>query len=257
MLEAKNISFRIGVRSLLDGVSVQFHPGRINLIIGPNGAGKSTLVKVLCGQLKPTQGEVFYQEEPIAHASVATLARSRAVLSQNVALAFPLTVAEVVMMGRYPHFSGRPADRDRAACEAAMRFFDVYDMANRNYMTLSGGEKQRTHFARVTAQLWYPASTGYRYLILDEPLTFLDVYYQFDFMNKLAKLAEQQDLVIAGVVHDLNLAGKYADHLVLLHEGMVLAHGAKERVLTPENIRVAYHMEVEIEQVRGATRVYF
>ncbi|MPR33889.1 heme ABC transporter ATP-binding protein [Salmonirosea aquatica] len=257
MLEAKNISFRISGRSLLDAVSVQFHPGRINLIIGPNGAGKSTLVKILCGQLKPTAGEVFYQKEPIARTSVATLARSRAVLSQNVALAFPLTVAEVVMMGRYPHFTGRPTDRDRAACEAAMRFFAVNNMAARNYMTLSGGEKQRTHFARVTAQIWYPTSTGGRYLILDEPLTFLDVYYQFDFMNKLAKLAEQQDLVIAGVVHDLNLAGKYADHVVLLHEGKVLSSGTKESVLTSENIRAAYHMEVEIQQVQGGTRVYF
>lgn len=257
MLEAKNISFRVGGRPLLDAVSVQFQPGRINLIIGPNGAGKSTLVKILCGQLKPTAGEVFYQKEPIARTSVAALARSRAVLSQNVALAFPLTVAEVVMMGRYPHFTGRPTEQDRAACEAAMRFFDVYDMAERNYMTLSGGEKQRTHFARVTAQIWHPASTGGRYLILDEPLTFLDVYYQFDFMNKLAKLAEQQDLVIAGVVHDLNLAGKYADHVVLLHEGKVLASGVKESVLTAENIRVAYNMEVEVQQVRGATRVYF
>jgi iron complex transport system ATP-binding protein len=257
MLEAKNISFRLAGRTLLDAVSVQFHPGRINLVIGPNGAGKSTLVKILCGQLKPTQGEVLYQNESIVRTSAASLARRRAVLSQNVALAFPLTVAEVVMMGRYPHFTGRPTQQDRAACEAAMRFFDVYDMAERNYMTLSGGEKQRTHFARVTAQIWYPTSSGGRYLILDEPLTFLDVYYQFDFMNKLAKLAEQQDLVIAGVVHDLNLAGKYADHLVLLQGGKLLASGAKERVLTPENIRAAYNMEVEIQQVRGATRVYF
>lgn len=257
MLEAKNISFRVAGRALLDAVSVQFHPAKINLIIGPNGAGKSTLVKILCGQLKPTQGDVFYQKESIARTSIAALARRRAVLSQNVALAFPLTVAEVVMMGRYPHFSGRPTEKDRAACEEAMRFFDVFDMAKRNYMTLSGGEKQRTHFARVTAQIWHPAPTGGRYLILDEPLTFLDVYYQFDFMNKLATLTQQQDLVVTGVVHDLNLAGKYADHLVLLHEGKVLASGTKERVLTPENIRAAYKMEVEIEQVRGATRVYF
>ncbi len=257
MLEAKNISFYVGGKKLLDDVSVKFQPGKINLIIGPNGAGKSTLVKLLCGQIKPTQGEVLYNGEPIQHFSVAELARIRAVLSQNVELAFPLTVAEVVMMGRYPHFSGGPTAQDVAACEEAMRFFDVLEMAGRNYLTLSGGEKQRTHFARVTAQIWYPASNGCRYLILDEPLTFLDVFYQFDFMHKLVELVAQPDLVVTGVVHDLNLAGKFADHLVVLHEGKVLANGPRESVLTPEIIRRVYKMEVEVQNVGGVTRLYF
>ena len=257
MLEAKNLTYHVEGKKLLDNVSVQFQPGKINLIIGPNGAGKSTLVKILCGQLKPTQGEVLYNGETIQNFSIAELARLRAVLSQNVELAFPLTVAEVVMMGRYPHFSGGPTDQDVAACEEAMRFFDVWEMAGRNYLTLSGGEKQRTHFARVTAQIWYSPTSGCRYLILDEPLTFLDVYYQFDFMHKLQELVAQPDLVVTGVVHDLNLAGKFAEHLVMLHEGKVLASGSRESVLTPENIRRVYRMDVEVQNVGGVTRLYF
>ena len=257
MLEAKNISYAIGAKQLLDDVSVRFQSGKINLVIGPNGAGKSTLVKILCGQIKPTRGEVLYHGESIQNFSIAQLARLRAVLSQNVDLAFPLTVAEVVMMGRYPHFSGGPTAQDVAACEEAMRFFDVWEMAGRNYLTLSGGEKQRTHFARVTAQIWYPAPGGGRYLILDEPLTFLDVYYQFDFMHKLKELVAQPDLVVTGVVHDLNLAGKFADHLVVMHEGKVLASGPRESVLTPENIRRVYRMDVEVQNVGGVTRLYF
>lgn len=257
MLKAENLSYRVGAKSLLDNVSVAFLPGKMNLIIGPNGAGKSTLLKILCHQLIPDQGEVTYGNKPIRRFSTLELARIRAVLSQNVELAFPLSVQEVVMMGRYPHFSGKPTEKDRAACEAAMRFFDVWDMAGKNFLTLSGGEKQRTHFARVAAQIWYPVREHCRYLLLDEPLTFLDVYYQFDFMHKLLKLLQQQDIVVAGVVHDLNLAGKFADHLVLLHHGKVLASGNKEDVLTKETIKQAYQMDIDIQTVEGRLRIFF
>jgi iron complex transport system ATP-binding protein len=257
MLSGENISYAIGHKKLLEEVSVAFPPGKLNLIIGPNGAGKSTLINVLCNQLRPQQGVVFYDQKNSAQISVGELARKRAVLSQNIELAFPLTVAEVVMMGRYPHFSGQPTDKDNAAVEAAMHFFDVWDMADRNYMTLSGGEKQRTHFARVVAQIWYPVPGSCRYLVLDEPLTFLDVYYQFDFMHKIKELLQQPDLVVAGVVHDLNLAAKFADQLVLLHQGRILASGDKETVLTAENIKTAYSMEPVIRKEQGELHLFF
>lgn len=257
MLIGENISYTIGHKKLLEEVSVAFSPRKLNLIIGPNGAGKSTLINVLCSQLRPQHGAVFYYQKNSAQIPVAELARKRAVLSQNIELAFPLTVAEVVMMGRYPHFAGQPTDKDNAAVEAAMRFFDVWDMADRNYLTLSGGEKQRTHFARVVAQIWYPSKDSCRYLILDEPLTFLDVYYQFDFMHKIKELLQQTDLVVAGVVHDLNLAAKFADQLVLLHQGKILASGNKDEVLTAENIKTAYSMEPLIRKEQGELHLFF
>jgi iron complex transport system ATP-binding protein len=257
MLSGNNLTYAIGQRKLLEDVSVAFQPGKLNLIIGPNGAGKSTLVKVLCHQLRPQVGAVFYGEKNSNQLSVGELARMRAVLSQNIELAFPLSVAEVVMMGRYPHFSDRPSDKDKAAVEEAMRFFDVLDMADRNYLTLSGGEKQRTHFARVAAQIWYPVAEACRYLILDEPLTFLDVYYQFDFMYKISALLQKNDLVVAGVVHDLNLAAKFADQIVLLHQGKILASGDKETVLTAENIKTAYHLEPLIKRENGGLHLFF
>lgn len=257
MLTAQSLSYRIGSKILLNEVSVQFDAGKLNLIIGPNGAGKSTLIKALCHQIKPQSGHILYGERDINTYSVGELAKMRAVLSQNIELAFPLSVSEVVMMGRYPHFTGKPKDRDRAACEAAMQFFDVQDLADRNYLTLSGGEKQRVHFARVVAQIWYPMEGSARYLILDEPLTFLDVHYQFDFMHKINALLQQPDVVVVGVVHDLNLAAKFADKITLLHNGKILADGDKHTVLSPAHIKAAYQLEPVIHQMGAGMYLFF
>jgi iron complex transport system ATP-binding protein len=257
MLKAIGITYRVGNKTLLDDVSVSFEPGKLNLIIGPNGAGKSTLVKILCNQLKPISGSVLYDDTNLEEISVGELAKYRAVLSQSTDLAFPMKVYEVVMMGRYPHFSGRPQAKDLNACEEAMRFFGVLEMSERDYITLSGGEKQRVHFARVLAQIWYPREKGLRYLILDEPLTFLDVHYQFSFMNKLVELLKAKDLVVVGVVHDLNLAAKFADCVLLLNKGGVLANGTKEKVLIAENIQEAYGLEPLVVNQDGEIYLFF
>lgn len=172
MLSVQNIHYKIGNKVLLDNVSVDFHSKKINIIIGPNGAGKSTLIKIICQQLRPNSGTILYDNKNSYQITLSELSRIRAVLSQNIEVAFPITVKEVVMMGRYPHFTSKPSKKDIEACEETMTFFDVLIMADRNYMTLSGGEKQRVQFARVLAQIWYPIENSHRYLLLDEPLTF-------------------------------------------------------------------------------------
>jgi iron complex transport system ATP-binding protein len=257
MLTAQHITYQVGNKILLDDVSVHFEPGQFNLIIGPNGAGKSTLVNVLSNQLHAQQGQVLYNNQDSKKLSVASLAKIRAVLSQNIELAFPLMVTEVVMMGRYPHFTSKPTKHDEEIVQEAMRFFDVTALANRNYMTLSGGEKQRVHFARVASQIWTSENNECRYLLLDEPLTFLDVHYQFDFMHKMKDLLKSQNIVVVGVVHDLNLAAKFADQIILLHQGKLLAHGDRKTVLTKENIRTAYRLEPFIHEDKGAMYLFF
>ena len=240
MLTATNLLFRAGRRALIDRVSVCFEPGRLHLIIGPNGAGKSTLIRLLARLLQPAEGHVLYDGDDVAHRKERELAVSRAVLSQAVEVAFSLPVRELVLMGRYPHFTARPGASDLHVCEEVMRFFDVTEMADRSYGTLSGGEKQRVQFARVLAQIWRPLGSATRLLFLDEPLTFLDIRHQIDFMQKVRAFASQKDVVVVGVVHDLNLAAQFADRLLLLHEGRILADGLTGDVMTEEHLGAAF-----------------
>src|SRR5262245_55746685 len=184
MLIGSNITFRVGSKELISDISASFAPGGLHLLVGPNGAGKSTLVKVLARLLRPQTGAVEYEGTDVSGASESELAKRRAVLSQAVEIAFPLTVREVVMLGRYPHFSGRPGPTDERIVDEVMQHFDVAEFEHRYYQTLSGGERQRVNFARVLAQLWNDGSTSCRYLFLDEPLTFLDIRHQIDFMKR-------------------------------------------------------------------------
>jgi iron complex transport system ATP-binding protein len=253
MLEASRITFRVGNRALISEVSVTFAPGRLHLVIGPNGAGKSTLIKVLARLLRPHEGHVEYEGADVHQQSESDLAKRRAVLSQAIEVAFPLTVREVVMMGRYPHFGGRPGPVDENITDELMEFFDVTEFRMRNYQTLSGGERQRVNFARVLAQLWRARSSSApsspstlspcRYLFLDEPLTFLDIRHQMEFMKKVRSFTDAPDVVTVGVVHDLNLAARFADQIVLLNQGAVVATGTAAEVLTTDRIRDVFGVE--------------
>lgn len=258
MLVLQNIKKSIEGIPLLDLPEIQLQAGKLYLVLGPNGAGKSTFVKIISGQLQPDPGAVIqlngkdiYKQTPL------NLAKVRAVLSQNIDLAFPLTVKEVVSMGRYPHYTGKPTPKDQKAVEEALHFFDVQDFADRNYLTLSGGEKQRVQFARVLAQLWFPVHDQNRLLLLDEPLSFLDIRYQFEFMNKIKELLKQPDMMVIGVIHDLNLAAKYADQVVLLNKGKLLASGTAEQVFTPQHIEVAYGLRPSVSKDERGLVIHF
>ena len=255
MLTASNITFRASNKPLVSDISVSFAPARLHLIIGPNGAGKSTLIKVLARLLRPHVGRVEYEGADISNTSEADLAKRRAVLSQAVEAAFPLTVREVVMMGRYPHFRGHPGPTDEKIVDEVMAQFELTELGNRYYQTLSGGERQRVNFARVLAQLSRDGSiatdSSCRYLFLDEPLTFLDIRHQIDFLKKIRAFAEAPDVVTIGVVHDLNLAARFADHIVLINEARVIANGTPVEVLTAERIQAVFGVQptfVESEQ---------
>lgn len=268
MLQASNVTYSIGNKPLISDVSLTFPPGQLHLIIGPNGAGKSTLIKVLARLLRPQSGKIEYERVDVETASEADLARRRAVLSQAVEVAFPLTVREVVMMGRYPHFGGRPGPADENIVDDLMAFFDVTEFSGRDYQTLSGGERQRVNFARVLAQLWRltpgslapngsSANPRCRFLFLDEPLTFLDIRHQIDFMKKVRSFTDAPDVVTVGVVHDLNLAARFADQIVLLDGGQVVAVGSPTEVLTLENIRKVFDVQPTFVSVQSGMHLIF
>jgi iron complex transport system ATP-binding protein len=251
VIVAESVARVAGRRRLVDGISASFEPGKLHVIVGANGAGKSTLLRVLSRQLEASEGRVLYGGRQASDIALDALARVRAILSQSVSIAFPLAVREVVQMGRYPHFTGRPGARDVSICDEVMRFFDVHALADRDYRSLSGGEQQRVQFARVLSQVWDP---GPRYLFLDEPVTFLDVAHQFDFMRKLRSLLAP-DLVAVAVLHDLNLVAQFADRVLMLKDGRALVDGSVDEVLAPEHVAACFGIRPEVLRSSSGSKV--
>ena len=226
----RDVGFVAGATRILDEVNVHFRPGRFNVVLGPNGAGKSTLLRVATGLVPPTRGSVAYDGEPLAGFGAQRLARTRAVLSQHVELAFPLPVADVAMMGRYPHYGRVPTARDREIVDAALALVGMTERAAQPYSTLSGGEQQKVQLARVLAQIWTDDSDAgegsSRFLFLDEPTSSLDVHYQLHLLDVARGLLEGRCTVVA-ILHDLNVAFRYGDHFVILDGGRVAWNGAR------------------------------
>jgi len=157
------------------------------------------------------------------------------------------------MMGRYPHFSGRPGPTDEGIVDEVMEHFDVVEFKHRHYQTLSSGERQRVNFARVLAQLWRAdVIDSCRYLFLDEPLTFLDIRHQIDFMKRIRSFTDAADVVTVGVVHDLNLAARFADQILMLNGGRIVANGTPSEVLTTERIEQVFGVEPTMVQMQDS-----
>ncbi len=245
MLSIKNVSYHIGKKVILKNINIDFEPGKFTMILGPNGSGKSSLLKIFSGEINKFDGEVFYGGKNIKTIKKEALAIYRAVMSQQPELSFPLTVDEVVMMGRYPHFTFKPAKKDEQICNEVMTLMNLNQFKQRDYITLSGGEKQRVQYARVLAQIWETPVNGYRYLFLDEPLNNLDIKYQQEFLQ-IAKSFKNENTIIAAVMHDINMAVEYGDMLVFLKEGNLIAQGNTKQILDEPLIENVFEMQTQI-----------
>jgi iron complex transport system ATP-binding protein len=253
MLEARHITYQLGRKQLLTNVSLRARPGEFVAIAGANGAGKSTLLKTLSRELTPTSGQVLLDEKPLSSYTALDLARRRAVLAQQNPLAFPFQVHELVMMGRYPHFSGHPGPNDDAIVTYVQELTAINHLTDRSVLTLSGGEQQRVYLAKVLAQLMTTddldehsgTATVSRYLLLDEPTTGLDLYFQHSLLD-LARHLTSRGYGVVAILHDLNLIMQYADQVLLLTEGQQLALGTPETILTPSAILQTFGLVVQV-----------
>lgn len=245
MLKTENISFSIGKKQILKNISASFVPGEFNMILGPNGSGKSSFLRIFSGEIHKFHGIVLYDDKRINDLKKEELAKKRAVMSQQADLGFPLLVEEVVMMGRYPHFSFSPNKKDVTICNEVIERMNLLSFKERNYLTLSGGEKQRVQFARVLAQIWEEPVEGHRYLFLDEPLNSLDISYQHEFLQLATELTKHNTILVA-VMHDINLAAQYADQLFFFKEGELVMHGKPDEVLTAELIEKVFNVKTTI-----------
>lgn len=248
MVELRGIHHRVGDVTILDDVGVRFRPGRFNVILGPNGTGKSTVLRIAAGLLRPSAGEVLYDDVPVETIGDDSLARRRAMLSQHIELAFPLSAEDVVLMGRYPHFARVPRAIDREIARHTLALVEMTEKAGQAYDTLSGGERQKVQLARVLAQIWREgnradADEG-RVLFLDEPTSNLDVHYQLWLLD-LARDLLAHDCTVVAILHDLNVALEYGQHFLLLNGGRVAVETERADDITPEIVGTVFRVRAK------------
>ena len=239
-LSAASLTYSVGESVLVDDVSVRAVPGQVVAILGPNGAGKSTLLGLLSGDLTPASGSVSYAMSDIATMSNADRSLQRAMFSQRIPVDVPFTARTVVELGRFPHRHDqtRSPDDDAAIVDEALATTDTTQFTDRIYATLSGGERTRVALARVLAQ-------DTPLILLDEPTTALDVYHSERVMNIMRRSADRGRTVVA-VLHDLNGAATYADTLVVMDGGRVMASGPVDDVLDPRLLSDVYRQPMAV-----------
>lgn len=253
VVELRDLTLQRGSRRILSQLSLSLRAGELTVLLGPNGTGKSTLIKCISGEIS-SQGEIRLFGKPQAQWQPQTLARRMAILPQSSALSFAFLAREVVALGRLPHDSGKIADD--AIIQRCLQDVGAAHLAESAYTVLSGGEKQRIHFARVLAQLddqpthssqnkapTAPAQP--KLLMLDEPTSALDLSHQHQTLQTAQRRARQGDAVLV-ILHDLNLAARYADRVLLLNHGQIQADGSADEVLTPERIRQVFDFEAQV-----------
>ncbi len=241
MIEVRSVAFEVNNRKLVDTINFTAQSGTHTVFLGANGAGKSTLLKLISGDLQPTAGEILYNQLPISSISNKELAKRRGILMQQNTVSMAFSVEELVMMGRYPHFGNDPSKQDWEIVHASMAETKTEHLAKRSYQTLSGGEQQRVQLARVLAQI-HEAKDGI--LLLDEPTTGLDLKHQNDLLLITQKLTNKGFCVIS-ILHDLNLASRFADQIILLKNGKMMQSGHPNDVINFENIQTIFEIEAQ------------
>jgi iron complex transport system ATP-binding protein len=240
LLVAEHIHCRLDGRDILHDITLSVFRDELVGLIGPNGAGKTTLLKLLNGLWPVERGRILLLDKPLKQYSARRIARIIAHVPQITALEFPFTVQQIVLMGRNPHLSRfeLETEHDRTIAQQAMQRTNTLHLAHRLINTLSGGERQRVLIARSLAQ-------EPQLLLLDEPTANLDIQHQIDVLRLIRDLTRQEGLGAVAAIHDLELAARYCDRLVLLHQGLIHQVGTPAAVLTSDHLRLTYGVEIQ------------
>ena len=236
-LETKKITYSIDGKLIIDGIDISVKEGEFVGIVGPNGCGKSTLLKNIYKVFIPDSGAAFIDGEDLAKLSNKKTAKKMSVMQQENIVDFDMTVYDMVMLGRFAHqklFSGS-SDEDRKVVKEYIKEVGLEGYENRHFLSLSGGEKQRTLLARALSQKT-------PLILLDEPTNHLDIGYQYQIMNIL----KRQNLTLLCCVHDLNIAATYCDRLILMKKKEVFDIGTPKEMLTRENIKALFDIDTTI-----------
>lgn len=243
MLRVESISYKINNRHLLKDITFSIRKGEMVAILGANGAGKSTLMKILCREKQPSEGRVVYDAKNLNDYSAKELAGKRATLYQQNTVSLAFTVQEIVLMGRYAKETVNAHLANELALKETMEICGISHLAERSMLTLSGGEQQRVHLARVLSQIWDNKDA---LLLLDEPISNMDMLYQHQTLA-IANALSKKGFMVVCVLHEINLAAQYADRVIMLKGGRKWWDGAPEEVLTSRNIFTAFGIHTKVQ----------
>ncbi len=238
-IAVQNLCFSYNSCPILADICLDIRKGEVVSIVGPNGAGKSTLLKCMVRLLQPQSGTVHIDGKDIARKNSRELAKAMGYVPQNTRDAFSFTVLETVLMGRKPHIAWEVTDEDFHVVTQVMKFMAIEHLAERPLDQLSGGQKQKVFVARALAQ--QP-----QIFLFDEPTSNLDVRHQLEVFATIKRLADTEGRTVIVVVHDLNLASRFSDTLVMLQQGVIYAVGNPDEVITEHNIRQVYNISASI-----------
>jgi iron complex transport system ATP-binding protein len=244
MIEANAISYHIKQKHLVKNVSFSIQSNELVVIMGANGAGKSTLLKIIAGAIPPSGGDLFFSGKKISHYSAAELSKKRAILSQHYHIAFPISVHDLVMMGRYPYIDTIDTKTNELIADQSMEIMQISNLRNRDYNTLSGGEAQKAQMSRVMAQITNEHDEE-KLLLLDEPVSHLDIKHQHELLSVAKKLLNNKTAVIA-VLHDINLAIKYADRIFFMKQGELIHAVTKKEPVTASILKDIFDIDATI-----------
>lgn len=241
MIQVDALKFSYGKDEILKQISFHVDKGCFVSVIGPNGSGKTTLLKNLCKLLNPDEGQIEIEQKNLALYKPKKLAKTVAVVHQGANSTFDFNVGEVVLMGRYPYMNRFQSEstEDFEIAKLAMQQTEVYHLKDKNLYGISGGERQRVMIARALTQ--QP-----ELLLLDEPISHLDIKYQLEILKLCKSLNQKRALTIFTTLHDINLASRFSDIIIMMKEGRIVKMGSPKDVITTENIKFVYDIDVEI-----------
>ena len=248
MIKVEQLSVSIRTKVILKNINLEIKPGEVLAIIGPNGAGKSTLLKAITGDIQHSTGNIQYNGIALRHYRPLNLAKIRGVLSQHVRPSFSISVLETVVMGRFPFQQKESVNLSKKIARWALAQVRLSGFEHRQLPSLSGGEQQRVHFARILAQLHTPNDSNSKYMFLDEPTASQDIAQQHHILNLAKTLARKSRYGIFLVLHDINLAAQYADRIILLRKGQIRYQGQPNQVLTQQNIKEVFDIQSVISR---------
>jgi len=240
-LEIKNLSFSYNKKNILNDITQSFEGHKVTSIIGPNGSGKTTLLKNISKQLKIEDKKIFLDSADINDMTIKNFSKNLSVVNQHNNITFNFTVRDIVLMGRTPHIKGIENEKqtDKEIAEKYLKLTGTYHLKDSYITQISGGELQKVIIARALTQ-------ETKYLLLDEPISMLDIKNEFEIMSLIKNLSVTENITILIVLHDLNLAAQFSDNIILLSEGEIYKYGNPWEVITEKNISDVYGVNPKI-----------